>query len=81
MGVFFYVGAKINNAGVIIVSTVVMQLPIGILSYHLLQYRLSMILPLSRSITLNQDLFELSARKFLISGEMGEDLLKKLDKN
>ena len=79
--VFIWIAFRLNNAGVGVLLTIAMQFPLLAIVYQLVVYRKSKIHPVQDAVSLGQVKFELSARKFLINGEMKEELLTLITKN
>ena len=77
----FIIANILNEATVAFILTIFMQPAYIILTFSLVNYRLSKITPISGSLGSDFYLLELSARESLKSGNLGEGLLKLLNKN
>ena len=78
---FIWLALKLNNPAVCLLLTIFMQIPIVIVVYQLLLYRITKIYSIENSVYCEQEIFGLSARKYLASGELKEKILNFFHKN
>ena len=81
INVFFIIANLMNEGTITFVLTVCMQPVIVVMTLFVFDYRISKIKPLNSSLTLDFNLFELSARPYLINGELEEEILRIFNKN
>ena len=78
---FFWLGLAFDNAGITFLLAVMSQVPVLIMTHFLIVFRISKIHKLEDSLLEKHYLFELSARKHLMTGDLKESILKKLKNN
>ena len=77
----FWVGYLLDNGDVSFLVTIMMQIILLILTHLILKYRISKISLNHQAIYNKFEIFELSIRKLLKSGELEEELITKMNKN
>ena len=77
----FWIGYCLDNAGITLLVTLVMQVFLFVLAILILNYRIARIETNPELYYKHFEDFELSIRNYLKSGELKESLIAKLDKN
>ena len=77
----FLIGCMLNDSGIPLLVTIIMQLIIVTISYSALKYRISKIGMHHQHFYNKFAIFELSIRSFLKSDELGDNLLELMNKN
>ena len=77
----FWIGYLLNDSGVPFLLTLIMQVVLLIISYFILKYRISKISKDIQAFYKQFEVFELSIRQVLKSGELEERIITQMNKN